>query len=94
MNLDTKILKSYTFGINQWESFMRVYAPRQCTQCKSEYLPTGPAAKYCEFCSLYFQGENARKGTQEHKRRQGKLVGVGSGNAQGYGVTHHSYKQE
>jgi len=71
---------------------MRKYVEKTCITCSTVYEPTGPASKYCLPCSIQHDKENAKRGNDVYRTKQGRKVGVGSGNAQGKGEAHHSYK--
>lgn len=61
-------------------------------ECAATYLPTGPAQKYCADCIPIMNKIRDRKKVDRYRERKGVKVGVGSGNAQGNGKEHHSYK--
>lgn len=65
---------------------------KSCIVCGVQYEGTGPAQKYCVPCGTRIDKEKQRKSVDKYRAKHGVLVGVGSGNAQGRGVTHHTYK--
>jgi len=65
---------------------------KKCLDCNKEYSPDGPAQKYCKDCGITRKKERDRNRQMRYMMRQGSKVGVGSGNNQGRGKSHHSYK--
>lgn len=68
--------------------------PKICVKCNEPYTPTGNCQKYCNDCKSTVDKNRARKLSYDHAVRTGRITspGVGSGNAQGFGEEHHSYK--
>lgn len=71
---------------------MKIYENRQCKSCYQTYTPSGPAQKYCPECGLKIKRANSRKKNKIFRKKQGRAVGVGSGNNQGRGESHATYK--
>jgi 5-methylcytosine-specific restriction endonuclease McrA len=63
-----------------------------CKECSVVYVPKGPAQKYCSVCQPLKVKESSRRRNANQRLRDGRQVGVGSGNAQGRGNSHHTYK--
>lgn len=62
-----------------------------CRLCGKDYVASGPAGFYCDVCVVEHRKASSRKRNAIHRAKLGCLVGVGSGNAQGFGIDHHSY---
>lgn len=65
---------------------------KACENCGKTFLTKGPASKYCESCGPIIHKRKFKESHDKYRRRKGVKVGVGSGNNQGYGETHHSFK--
>lgn len=66
---------------------------KTCQNCGSLFEPSSkPAAKYCLECAPSKRKETQRRSVDLNRIRNGVKVGVGSGNNQGSGPEHHSYK--
>jgi Zn finger protein HypA/HybF involved in hydrogenase expression len=63
-----------------------------CKDCNKEYSPIGHAQKYCLPCGKIRKYERDKKRQIRYREKKGKKVGVGSGNNQGLGKTHATYK--
>lgn len=70
------------------------YQDKSCEICTTTFTPKGPSSKYCSSCALERKREAGRRGTNKYRLVHGliKNPGVGSGNSQGKGEEHHSYK--
>jgi hypothetical protein len=64
-----------------------------CKECNTEFLGTGPAAKYCTKCAELKVKESIARRYNRYvtKHKIIKARGVGRGNNQGSGETHHSF---
>ena len=72
---------------------MRVFKNKNCKECGVEFTPVGPCSLYCSNACLDIATKRSNRAKNARSRvKQGRLVGVGSGNAQGRGENHHSYK--
>lgn len=67
---------------------VRVLKDKVCSRCKTVYSPRGTSQKYCETCIPIILKENSDR----HRLNKGIPVGIGSGNSQGRGEGHHTYK--
>lgn len=63
-----------------------------CKDCEREYSPDGPAQKYCSDCGKIRKKTRDRARQRRYRLKKGSKVGVGKGNNQGRGKSHHSYK--
>lgn len=61
---------------------------KSCENCNNSFTPTGRTAKYCPSCRKIVN----RRAIDAYRLRKGVRVGIGSGNAQGFGENHHSFK--
>ncbi len=64
---------------------------KHCKNCGIEFEIKGPASKYCSKCGEVKKKESQKRGADKYRAKFQKM-GVGSGNNQGRGKTHHSYK--
>ena len=69
----------------------KVFKPRQCKNCGSSYIPTGPAQRYCPTCGPEIFKKKQRASIDKYRARNGVQVGIGSGNAQ-TGAQNHQWK--
>jgi hypothetical protein len=60
--------------------------------CQKEYSPDGRAQKYCSECGKIRKIQRQRDVQKRYRERNGGKVGVGSGNNQGRGKSHATYK--
>jgi len=58
---------------------MKEFKKKPCSNCINIFLPTGPAAKYCEKCSSIIRAENIKKAGDKYRLKLGQEVGIGSG---------------
>lgn len=66
---------------------------RTCEYCKKEYKPTGPAQKTCTTCRKHIESVTSQVYHDIARiKKYGTHEGIGSGNTQGRGKEHHSYK--
>lgn len=61
---------------------------KNCKLCNELFVVTGKKHFYCKQCS----SKKQRELVDSYRKKKGVLVGVGSGNAQGRGESHHTYK--
>jgi hypothetical protein len=67
--------------------------PKTCEICLNKFdIGARRAARYCKACSVVQLAKTKRKGVDDYRARKGVKVGIGSGNNQGRGPKHHSYK--
>lgn len=75
---------------------MPVFKPRKCEveDCKKEYKPLGPAARFCPECAVRLKRERIRTRMQTHRIRTGKTKkpGVGKGGNNSKGEEDSQYK--
>jgi hypothetical protein len=83
----SNILSNVTNGV-----YMRTFQPSQCKKCSIEYIPTGPAAKYCVVCSKQAVLEAGRRNAYNQRVKQGRKVGSGKGGNPYFGKEHPGYK--
>ena len=62
-----------------------------CKRCGKEFEITAPAQLNCSTCGPIVAKETAKRGSWEHRRRNGKMVGVGSGHNQPSGSLDPQY---
>jgi hypothetical protein len=67
---------------------VRVLKDKVCERCQIVYSPKGTAQRYCDSCRILVRKE----ATIKQQIKKGVQVGIGSGNAQGTGKEHHTYK--
>lgn len=78
---------------NVWYNVaMKNHPNKQCNNCNQTYTPGGPSQKYCSPCGKEKKRKNAIEVNKRARMKQGRPVGVGSGNNQGSGKTHATYK--
>ena len=66
---------------------------KECKECKNEFIPLARCNLYCSpECLKESVRRSSRERNRIHRLKLEKQVGVGSGNAQGSGEAHHSYK--
>jgi len=74
---------------------MRVIKPRPCVVCQKVFQPTGHCAKYCSAAckAKVWTREVLSKRAYDWAVAHGRIKqpGVGTGNGQGSGPTHHSW---
>lgn len=70
----------------------KIFQPRVCEDCKSPYIPKGPAAKFCIICAPKHAKQVKAKSVYEYRKRIGVQVGVGKGGANTSGVDDGQYK--
>lgn len=58
---------------------MPKFNERGCQICGTQYIPTGPAARYCSDCAAMRAKVTQREGNMRHRARRGLPVGVGRG---------------
>ena len=68
------------------------HKPRVCSECHGEYIPTGPAQRYCGVCGPRLAKLIARRHIDAYRLKMGVRVGVGSGNGQPKGKEHPQWK--
>lgn len=77
---------------------MRKYKNKECYVCGNLFKPTGNCAKYCsEKCkATVWTREILSKRTYDWQVKKGviKNPGVGTGKAQGFGSSHHSFRKD
>ena len=72
---------------------MRIFSNRTC-ECGNEYIPKGPAARFCPICADEKRKEAGRRGTQNYRIRNGLIQnpGVGKGGANKKGSEDNQYR--
>lgn len=71
---------------------MKHYEQRTCSDCGTNYKPTGPAARYCCVCSGARSTLARKRATEKHQRMKlGDTYGTGSGGQQ-EGASNHQWK--
>lgn len=70
------------------------YKPKDkpCRNCNESFFAIGPSSLYCAVCGPKIHSEKFNIRNNNYRRDRGIKVGVGSGNNQGKGPTHHSFK--
>lgn len=75
---------------------MATFKPRKCLveTCGAEYLPTGPAAKYCEACSRELSLKSSRERTMQYRIKNGLVEKPysGKGGNNKVGILDENYK--
>jgi hypothetical protein len=72
---------------------MKPFKQKVCRRCGVTFDPTAPAYLYCAQCAPVQAEETARRATERAQRKKlGARYGIGSGNAQGRGPGHHTWK--
>ncbi len=73
---------------------MATMKPKLCNDCGQEFIPKGPAGKYCEVHAEERRKECGRRGTQSYRIRHGLIqkpgVGKGGNNAKGPEDSQHT----
>jgi hypothetical protein len=68
------------------------FKPKNCEVCGTEFIPTGPAARYCKECAKVKHKEAQKRGQRRYRKRKGEPVGVGKGGSNLKGEEHPQYK--
>ena len=69
------------------------FKPKACKECGNVFTPAAQCNLYCSAECLAKSMQKSRKVIMDRYRlKQCRQVGVGKGNAQGRGESHHSYK--
>lgn len=70
------------------------YVPKDkaCRNCNETFLAVSSGSLYCDICGSEIGIEKRNITNDNYRKRKGIDVGIGSGNNQGRGSEHHSYK--
>lgn len=72
---------------------MRIYKAKPCRECGEVFTPNAPCNLYCsEECANTASARVNREKSERFRAKNGSMIGVGKGNAQGRGELHHTYK--
>jgi len=64
---------------------------KNCTECNTEYTPTGRCSKYCPICKPVMSKQVGNAAVKRWALANGKLNGKGSGSNTGKGKDNHMY---
>lgn len=71
---------------------MKTFKEKSCRVCGKIFLPIGPAGLYCSDCAPIMAKKAEIRGYEAYERRNGVLVGVGTGHHQIFGKDNVCYK--
>lgn len=69
-----------------------MFSPKYCEDCGDEFVPTGPAAKYCPLHSAERRRNSAVSRTRKYREKRGCAVGVGKGGSNSVGKEDSQYQ--